>query len=370
MTCGHLVLLLACACTRPTAPAPPAPWPLFPKDDAAREALVKERTLRPPEPARDFSPEAVLALAEQQGFHTLPSGERRVYAWIAAQQPKWLLFGTFHDSAAQVDAFRRLVGPGGVPGFTHVALEQLYADGRWQGFAGDQRGHDGLLAAWLDAGTPERFDALAAAHRQADYTAWKYGYESAVLELFGPRTLPCDAPHTRDERLRELHCLLAIRDRVGPESRIAMLWGMTHVTGEGFRRFLPPGERTLSLYAIGARWTSDRQLRARMLVDDLTLVPLGPNEAALLLPDGHVDRVRTEGGPTPVVHASATVPGTLKLGPAEAKLPAELTLPKGEHTYWFHADTGLDVVGSIDVRGETELAFDAARRTTRAVTSP
>jgi len=351
--------LLLLACTKPP-PAPP-PWPPFPKDDAARDALVKQRTLREPTPVTDFSPEAVLAAARQQGLHTLPSGERRVYAWIHQQNPKWLLFGTFHDSAAQVAAFRRLVGKGGVRGFTHVALEQLHADGRWASFDGGQRGDDAVL---------HDDDALARAHHAHDYTAWKYGYERDVLDLVDSRTLPCDAPHTRDERLRELHCLFAIRDKTGPEARIAMLWGMAHVTSEGFRRFLPPSEKTLSLYAVGGRWTPDPAFDAKLLVDDLTLVPLGEGEAALLLPNGHVQRARDEdfAGQKPVLHASGD--GTLRIGSHEAKLPADLELPPGEYTYAFRSSGGLDVVGSIELYAEAELAFDAVTRETRAVTAP
>ncbi len=363
--CAALVLI---ACTKPAQPADPA-WPAFPKNDAERDALVKARTLREPGPVTDYSPDAVLARAKALGLHTLPSGERRVYAWIAAQNAKWLLFGTFHDSAAQVDAFRRLTGPGGVPGITHVALEQLHADGRWADFTGDQRGHDAVLAAFVDGGSADAFEALAAAHRATNYTAWKYGYERSVLELAGPRTLPCDAPHTRDEHLRELHCLFAIRDRAPATARIAMLWGMAHVTREGFPRFLPPAEKTLSLYAIGGRWTPDPAFDAKLLVDDLTLVPLGDGEAALLLPSGHVQRSRDDDAPPkPVVHADGD--GTLRIGDREAKLPADLELQPGEYTYAFRSQAGLDVVGSIDVRGDTQLAFDAATRETRAVTAP
>ena len=80
-----IAALLLCACTKPSAPAP-QPWPTFPTTDAARDALVKERTLRATGTPTDFSPEAIIAAAEALGFDKLPSGETRVYAWIAQQQ--------------------------------------------------------------------------------------------------------------------------------------------------------------------------------------------------------------------------------------------------------------------------------------------
>ena len=350
-----LLTLLVC-CNRP-APAP-QPWPVFPQNEAARDALIKERTLRPPTPPTDFSPETIFATAQKQGWSTLPSGEPQVYAWISAQRPRWLLFGTFHDSAGQIDAFRRLVGPGGVEGFTHVALEQLRADGRWQGLDGGQRGDNAVLADRA---------ALATAHREHDYTAWKYGYERNVLDLVDARTVPCDAPHTRDERLRELHCLFAVRDATDGGSRIAMLWGVAHVTSEGFRRFLPPAERALSVYAVGARWSPEAWTKA-LVVDDLVLVPLNEGEAALVLPNGHVDRAKDEDlkGP-PSVHAEG--PGTLRLGGIETRLPADVPLPDGDYTYEFVADTGLRFVGPVSVHGPVELSFDPATRETRIVTA-
>jgi hypothetical protein len=374
------VLFVAAACARPT-PAPQS-WPRFPRTVADRDALVEKLTVRTTPPPTDVSPQRVFDEAERLGWATLPSGDRRIAEWIAAREPKWVLYGTFHDSAGQVDAFRHLVGPGGVKGFTHVALEQLQADGRWQVPPADQRGDSAVLSAWLDAGTFETFEALAASHTGHDYTAWKYGYERGLLDVVvaaraqGVTPLPCDAPaalHLTDDRLRELHCLFSVRDAIGPSARVAMLWGQAHIGSQGFRRFLPDKERVLSLYAIGARWSKDSpdgELSQRLVLNDAVLVPLGDDEAALLLPDGRPDRVRTDAYTRPRLKVSAMGPGRLKLGPlvADVSTAAQwLELGAGEYTYVFEATDGLRIVGALDLKGESELTFDPGARETRLV---
>ena len=57
----------------------------------------------------------MFAEAERVGWHTLPAGDAQIRAWLEQHLAgtSWFLFGTFHDSAGQVEAFRRLVGPGG-----------------------------------------------------------------------------------------------------------------------------------------------------------------------------------------------------------------------------------------------------------------
>jgi hypothetical protein len=83
-----------------------------------------------------------------------------------------------------------------------------------------------------------------------------------------------------------------------------------------------------------------------------------------------VQRARDEdfAGKKPVLHASGD--GTLRIGPHEAALPADLELPPGEYTYAFRSSGGLDVVGTIELYAEAELGFDAESRETRAVTAP
>lgn len=397
------------ACTDRRAPAPDASaeptWPAFPTSPEARDALLADRTRRRPTAAAEVTPEHVFARAERAGWSTLPSGDAQLRAWIEQRLARpddphgtsWLLFGTFHDAAGQVDAFRGLVGPGGVP-FTHIVLEQLRADGRWTGVDASQAGDSALLARYLETGDRAAYESLARAHEAHDYTAWKYGYARGVLDVvttaraLGIPALPCDLPDalmtragTDEEayRLRELHCLLAVRGAVTrPGARIAMLWGQAHVRADGFRRFLPAGDRVLSLYAIGTRHSPDapdERLRDRLVLHDPVLVPLGEDEAALLLPDpqlgGRLDRVRTHGEATaPAIRVTTTTPGTLRVGARSVEVrseeEAQLRVEPGAHTFCFESGP-FRMVGSVEVPtpGEVELSFDPPSRSTRRVES-
>jgi hypothetical protein len=356
----------------------------------------------------EVTPERVFAEAERAGWSTLPSGDAQIRAWLEQRLTgpgtSWLLFGTFHDAAGQVDAFRQLVGPGGVP-FTQVVLEQLRADGRWGATAGAQTGDSAPLARFLASGDRAAWDELARAHEEHDYTAWKYGYAERVLDVITTAralripALGCDLPDAllaravgdagaeatppgSDEevlRLRELHCLLSVRDAVGgAKGRVAMLWGQAHVRGDGFRRYLPPGNQVLSVYAVGARHSADAPdelLRDRLILNDPVLVPLGEGEAALLLPDGwlggQLERVRTKGEAPPGIRVSATTAGTFTLGRQSVEVASEeahLSVEPSAHTYCFESG-GLRVVGNVLVpaRGEVELSIDTPARSTRSV---
>jgi len=394
----HLLPALAlAACSRGKAPE----WPDFPQDAGALAALVEARTVRPPPTVMELTPEAVFAEASRQGWASLPSGQRAIDAWVDAALghgpgTAWLLVGTFHDSAGQVAAFHRLTAPGGVPGLTHLVLEQLRADGRWQHVTADQRGDSAALAEYLRLGTPEAFAALARAHEEHDYTGWKYGYAAELLDVVtsaraqGVSVSGCDLPAgllplagalgEGALRLRELHCLLAFRAAQPAASRVAMLWGQAHVRADGLRRYLPPSDAVLALVLFGARHSADAPdelLRARLLLADPVLVPLGKGEAALLLPDAwlgaDVDRVRGRGEVKAlgVLRASAATAGTLRVGAAAVELTAwtEVALPlaPGDSTFCFTPAEGPLVVGALEVpaRGEVELFLDPAARSTR-----
>jgi hypothetical protein len=389
-----MVPLVLCACTRSTAAdaGSAATWPPFPETAEARAALTAQLTRRPVTAAPEPTPEVVFAAAERAGWSTLPSGHAAVREWLDRRRARWLLFGTFHDASGQLEAFRALIGPRGVP-FTHVVLEQLRADGHWSGLDGGQAGDSATLRRlWA---TSERSDwaQLEASQAASDYTAWKYGYVAGVLDVvataraLGAQTFGCDLPDgllrrlpngTDDDvlRLRELHCLLALRGSLGPASRVAMVWGHAHVRPEGFRRFLPPDEAVVVLTAIGARHSDDapdEQLRERLVLNDPVLVPLGGDDAALLLPDarlgGHVTRVRTGTGVKGLV-ASATTPGVLTIGGRRAELrgePVNLTVAPGSYTYLYES-AGLRVVGQLklgDAGGQ--LSFDVPARATELV---
>lgn len=394
-------VLQACTCSKPAPPiidagpvAVVSKWPDFPQTAEARAALTKRFTQREVVITPEITPESAFAEAARAGWSTLPSGPVDIREWIDARNARWFLLGTFHDSSGQIDTFRWLIGPNGVH-VTHVALEQFRADGRWTGTDAGQVGDtEGLMravasserAAWKDLGRSQ------AAHA---YTAWKYGYVAGVVDIVATakamnlQALGCDVPDsllqllpngTDDDalRIRELHCLFAIRDAVSdPTSRVAMLWGQAHVRTEGFRRYLHPRDSVLAVYAFGARHSDtapDEQLRDRLVLNDLVLVPLAGDEAALFIPDqwigGNVARVRSnEPGPMKGLRVSASTPGAFTVGDQRVDVnggEVSLALGAGAYTYCFESN-GVRVVGHVDIAegGGAQLAFDVPNRATQ-----
>ncbi len=158
----------------------------------------------------------------------------------------YLLWGTHHDSAGQLEAFRRLVGPLGIGGLTVVALENFDARGGWKGIdAKIQVGDSELLARWLEKGESRDLQRIREKHERKSYALWKYGNLSALMDIAvaaratGLPVTGCDMPITLQQRtreasesammrLRELHCALAVERhlaRRGAPRRVAMLWG-------------------------------------------------------------------------------------------------------------------------------------------------
>ncbi len=353
----------------------------------------------------------VLAAAERAGWTRALAGEARIRSWLqaaldgAGERDAYLLFGTHHDSAGQIDAFRRIVAP--PSRFTHLVLEQLQADGRWGGLtAEEQRGDTGVIEAYLRGGGADALSALTLAHAAHDYASWKFGYAPRVMDLIvsarasSTRLLPCDMPGPLKglvsgeplgqdlDRVRELHCLLTLQDTLerpagARGARVAMLWGQAHVHATGLRRFLPASSLVLSVSAVGQRHgraSPTLALSRRLVLDDPVLVELDDagSELALLLPDeatgGDVDRVRTtlparSGSPHATVHARAPLGGRLSVGRETTLLKggeASLVLSPGDHTYAFSSGP-LTFVGGLTVTaGElVELWFDPGLRATR-----
>jgi hypothetical protein len=281
-----------------------------------------------------------------------------------------------------------------------------------------------LIASYLASGNLDAFDALARSDERHDYAAWKFGYAQAAMDLLvvgRAMSIPvrgCDMPDealvatgadaTSDEgqRLRELHCVLALRDAqrkrsLSPDggaapARVAMLWGEAHVGAAGFRRWLDVGAAVLSLHVLGRRAGPEApewDLAQHLLLNDPLLVPLGPEQYALLLPDSHlggdIDRVRSMGEahrpPRNAVDGGgiqaaarllvrSTQPGTFRVGALAADVsssPATLEVPPGDFTYVLETRDGLLVVGSATVAraGALELAFDPKARSTRITIS-
>lgn len=390
-----LLLVTSCTCKTSQVADAALEWPQFPQTQAARVSLAKQFT-KQEATSPEINPETVFATAEKASWHTLPAGTPGVREWIDARAKKWLVFGSFHDSAGQLEAFRKLIGADGIA-FTHVVLEQLRADGHWTGVdSAAQLGDSKLLTRALSTSERTAWRELARAHSAHDYTAWKYDYTNGVLDVvatakaMNATPLGCDLPDdllarlpngTDDDvlRLRELHCWLAMKDSLTPTSRVAMFWGQAHARAEGFRRYLPSGDGVLALYAMGQRHSEsadDEQLRNRLVLNDPVLVPLGGDEAALLLPDawlgGNVARVRTEEKPQETgVRVSATTPGVFTLGSRRVELndtDVLLALQPGTYTYCYESN-GLRVVGSLELHAHAlaEISFDVPARATQLV---
>jgi hypothetical protein len=425
-----LTLTLLAGCPRPQrsggdAPRPARPpradagraaaaWPALPRSAAEAEQLVKVRTLRDPGRASPapVAPERLLALPALSDGQKLLAGAPAVWAALqrrlddarGAGRSAYLLFGTFHDSGAQIEAFRRALGAAALSGFGAVTVEQLDADGAWAGVpAAEQRGDGALLERILGEGERRDLAELEARQIQQDYTAWKFGFVGQVVDLATAARalrLPlagCDMPRRLQERLpagspardrlRELHCLLALEDRLARAPRgprqVAMLWGQDHVRPHGLPRFLPADALVLSLHLVGARpgpLTPEAELSRRLVVDDLLLVPLDAagEQLALLLPGvplgGELRRSRElvpgpARGPA-LLRVTSEAAGELfvagrrlRVGPHEQ----ELELPPSPASAYLLRTARLRMAGSVEVQpGSTvELSFDPARRTTQ-----
>lgn len=335
-------LLLCTSCTScETAPADEpinedvteeAPeWAQLPRSTGEADRLIEARTLRPrpSDPHIELTLNTITRQLEKQPSEDLIVGHRAVVAHIDSRidaarlerRDAFILVGSYHDSAGQIRAFGRLLGPNGVEGFTHVVIEQFRSDGRWGGVPSDlQVGDSQHLARALVDGSREAWQTLERSQREQNYTAWRYDslYDVvALLPLARAASLSvvgCDMParlqqrlenvgQRRLDRLRELHCLFSLNDSQSTTvpRGVAMLWGAEHVNPENFRRFLPPETRALSIFLVGERPNPlhlGGQLSQRLTVNAPLLVPIdGDREIyALILPDsrlgGDVERSR------------------------------------------------------------------------------
>ena len=327
---GGLVLLLvavSAGCGRGDAPSRPAArpaggaaaareepraaWPAFPADErAARRLIATSRSAATAAiPTLDATRLAAQVRASVQDG-TAIAGEDAIGAWIrdrlAVPRDVYLLFGVFHDSGLQIDLIRRLVGPVYQTEAIAVAAELFRADGRWSGVPpAEQKGDDELIGRYVVDGDRRASSSLLERQRAQNYTAWKYGYLPQVLDLAqqvrasGGSLSGCDVPpglagrlaalgeETR-LRVRELHCVLHLRDAaLAPPRRVALIWGGDHLGAEGLRRFLPASAESWAVHLVGGR-VSDSGIEATlalgMRITDPLLVPLGERDLALLLP--------------------------------------------------------------------------------------
>jgi hypothetical protein len=387
-------------------------WPELPRTAAAAEALIQARTLRD---AAEIAPHAASAEGVLEGLAERPeallAGEPAIVARVQAVldragaegRDSVVLFGTFHDSGGQIDAFRRLIGPLGLRGLTRVAVEQLPADGAWKGVTPElQRGEDAALTAYLASGDSGALEALARRHATTDYAAWKFGYEASVLDLFitaraagihltgcdipaSTQALLADVPERARLRLRELHCLFSLAPAAAGPQRTALLWGQAHVEHDALQRFLPPSTAVLAIHALGGRsgeWTTEGTLAPRLALTDALLLPLEGDETAVtvLYPEGalaaSVDRARAEpasGEPGLHVRTEGGT-GTLHLGERSFPVGPDFTrieAPARESAYVL-AVGNMKFAGAIHLPpgGGVDLTFNAAQRSLLLIERP
>jgi hypothetical protein len=273
------------SCTKPSPPPPTTGWPSLPATDEEARKLFPPLADAASAPSNDNVAD-LLATALDRG--ELRAGEAAIETFIDEQAKKagatkrfYLLWGTHHDSAAQVELFRRVTGLTAKTHFTHVVLEQLRANGYWSGIpATEQRGDDDALSRFRREGARAALDEIRLAQERDDYAAWKYGYIGSILDIVAEArgdhdVLGCDMPlkvqsrllpavrETWGNSLRELHCALALKSRITlGDARVAMLWGGQHVSPGGVQRFLPPNAQVTSLQVIGRRAEDDPVARA------------------------------------------------------------------------------------------------------------
>ncbi len=403
------------ATTSAPTPSKPPPWPDLPTTRDDCDALIVRSATSATRAnvdggLDDLAIGTVLDAAKRRGWSRQIAGDEAIrmaierWLTVAEQQGReaYLLFGTMHDAGAHVDAFRRIVGPGGARGITHVVLEQLRADGAWGGVAeAEQRGDGALVAQWQADGGASTFEALARFHAEHDYAAWKFGYAERVIDVVvdgrasGTPVLACDMPTTLQarvtgarpsdhlDRIRELHCLFALRDAIAlkppraGKAHVAMLWGHSHARPGGFARFLPKDAAVMTIQAFGRRpgkEAPDRVIGTDIILNDPILVSLDDDghERALLLPDTatDVDRVRrreTMSGPDSYVRVRADAASRFSIDDRAAQSigapPVTIKIAPGAHTYALDVGEGLrrfTIVGSVDVpaAGAAEISFD------------
>jgi hypothetical protein len=347
--------------------------------------------------------------------------ERRLSAWLNAREPadrrRIILFGTYHDSAGQVSAFRRLIGPLGLRGLTHVAVEQFDADGHWRSTPPAlARGDSSSISSYLRHGTRASIATLFARQHAGNYTGWKYDHLHELIDVVAMSraqaitVLPCDMPRACQRwstltgnalvRLREAHCALALRDRLPKDVyRMLMLWGQDHLAPAAFPRLIEPEVPILAIYVFGQRPAEravETELARHYAIAEPVLLMSRSREpswspATLLLPDARlgvvIDRSRRRGtmapsgsalGPRTSAAGKTTLilltnaPGRIELARQGSAVPAkvlklakakELTLDPGSYSYRL-ASGSTTLIGRIELTAgaRVELEWNALRR--------
>jgi hypothetical protein len=400
-------------CTKDT-PADPSPqsvgWPALPEGPGEARGLVEKNTRRPADAENiSITAERVIGLlGERIGRGEVVGGLDDIVLWIwrrvsAAEKSgrsSYVLWGTYHDSGAQIDAFGDLVGPLGLSRLDAVCVEPFSADGRWSGIpAREQEGGSALLSAYLKTGNRTSLEKLLHGQVRENYTAWKYGILPVMMDLLikaraaDRRLCGCDMPvplqerileSGMPERLRELHCVLALQEELASRPaphRVAMLWGQGHLAPEGVQRFLPEDALVLSFYVFGGRFSDhglERDLAGRVAVTDPLLIPVDGDAESLivLLPDRWMGARKELKHISPEAPLSeeqrrrlviqSSRPGTIRIGARSLEVseePRVLTLERGSHVFLFSHEGGL-LAGAFTMPpdGFLELDLEPERR--------
>jgi hypothetical protein len=428
-----LLLIALAGCPKPTNDEPPIPWkpPAEPAwgdlpktDDEARALATREAT---PNKLRRGDVNSLASLKADAS--RLVAGEAAIAwtydAWMNADTaPSYLIFGTTHDSRAQIETAAAIVFRMKAPwGF---ALEQFRATGKWRG-GSPTSADDADLALLANAKAPIDAPAMwRIDDRQSrfDHAAWKFGYlplftsivheaRGAGMPLFGcdmpPDLRTSLTPGGEGERaLREIHCARALRsdaptvapahattdagltdDDPMPPERFAVLVGANHAEPDGLPRYLGKKARTMVVRVLGGRpkdaMGEETDLAAHVAVTDPVLVR-GKDGAPdmLLLPDdtwgGSIDRAKDRGETQPQAGQNLPRPNVLVTSDEPARFAlGESSVDVGQKPEWISARAGHQayivvtpsrvMLGAVDVPsdGYAEVQLAPKSRSLRVI---
>lgn len=437
-----MAALFGVACSRASAQEPPIAWQpppdptwgTLPTNDD--EALAMTRDAVAPRELHTVDPASALESLRADATR-LVAGENAIAAaydaWMRGDptKPSYLIFGTLHDSRAELETVASIVFRMKAPwGF---ALEQFRARGKWAGAIETPSADDADLALLGRAHDPLDEGALWRITRRQqsfDHAAWKFGYLESISSLVfaahgvSMPLVACDMPpelrknlapgSDAESALRELHCARAIRsaaiaiapshpigdaglvdDDPMPPERYALLVGANHAAPDRLPRFLTSKTkpaRIIAVRVLGGRprdaGGEESSLASHFVVLDPVVVR-GEHKGdpdLLLLPDdvwsGTIDRASDhdlerkppaprEGLPRQNVVVTSDSPARFAIGDASidvAKNPEWVSVRAG-HQAFVLVGPDCTMVGAIDVpeNGFTEVSVTPREHALRFV---
>jgi hypothetical protein len=432
------VVFVCAGCSRQAIDDPPIPWkpptdPTWdelPKTDEAARAVATKEASKPK--LHRFDENELLTLKPETS--RLVAGEAAIAqaydGWMNGDAAKasYLVFGTMHDSRAQLEAVASIVFRMKAP--WGLALEQFRASGKWRGAPAATSADDADLATLTQGSAPLDEGALwRVRDRQErfDHAAWKYGYLEAMTSLVwqargaGMPLFGCDMPPElrtsltsggeAERSMRELHCARSLRataptvaplhggdagltdDDPMPPERFAILVGANHAEPDGLPRFLGKNgkpARFVTVRVLGGRprdaQGEESELAPHIVVTDPVLVRSTTNGPdVLLLPDdtwgGSVDRASDTGSasraavgpnlPRPNVVVTSDESARFALGESSVDVGAkpEWISVRAGHQAFIAVATSRTILGAIDVpdAGYAEVHVSPKDRALRVV---